>query len=127
MSTIEKRLGEYRSTLATLLRIESVFPIEAQLVVEARMIDAWCAATVAGGKAADAIIDSWNAARAAMKFVVMVHYDETEPSIKDNHPGWWGCRYCGGEKYDHPELHTPATCPVAACQVVIAKMEGVDD
>ena len=73
-----------------------------------------------------AIIEIWNAMHAVMK-LLLLDYDVTAPSEADNHPGWWGCRYCDGEQWDHPELHTPDKCPVAAAQAALAKMEGLHE
>jgi len=41
----------------------------------------------------------------------------------DENDRWWGCRHCNGEKYDHPERHNPADCPVAAAQVALKLMK----
>ena len=78
--------------------------------------------TCTWGQAAT-IIAGWNAAVEAMK-LLLLDYDENPPSEADNHPGWWGCRYCDGEQWDHPDRHTPDKCPVAAAQAALALMEG---
>ena len=68
------------------------------------------------------IIADWNAMTAVME-LLLLDYDETAP--EGDHPGWWGCRYCDGEQWDHPERHTPDKCPVAAAQDVLARMNGL--
>ena len=74
-----------------------------------------------------AITKPWNAAIKAMEFLVNEYYDETTPCAENDHPGWWGCQYCGGEKYSNPELHMPDHCPVAAQQAALAAMKGETD
>ena len=70
-----------------------------------------------------AIIADWNAMLTVIN-LLLLDYDENPPSEADNHPGWWGCRYCDGEQWDHPDRHTPDKCPVAAAQAALALMEG---
>lgn len=65
--------------------------------------------------------DAWCAAEKAL-ILIARDFDSTDPDPDVNHPGWWGCRYCEGEKYHHPELHTADKCPVAAAQVALALM-----
>jgi len=74
-----------------------------------------------------AITDPWTTAVKAMEFLVNEYYDETTPCAENDHPGWWGCQYCGGEKYSNPELHMPDHCPVAAQQAALAAMKGETD
>jgi len=70
-----------------------------------------------------AIIADWNAMLTVIN-LLLLDYDENPPSEADNHPGWWGCLYCDGEMWDHPERHAPDKCPVAAAQEALVLMEG---
>ena len=71
----------------------------------------------------DPIIAGWNAMLTVIDLLMLDH-DENPPSEADNHPGWWGCLYCDGEMWDHPERHAPDKCPVAAAQEALVLMEG---
>jgi len=66
-----------------------------------------------------------NSAVAAYNLIIL-YFDKIEPS--DGNSGWWGCRYCRGEKYYKPDRHSPSKCPVAAAQATfIALMEDANE
>jgi len=73
------------------------------------------------------IIAEWNAMTKVLQQLIDLNYTETAPNAADNHPGWWCCENCTGEKYDHPEFHAPDKCPVAAAQAALARMNGLHD
>ena len=100
---------------------------EADVVIAARAYEASAANTAADKRDAIrySIIADWNAMLTVID-LLLLDYDENPPSEADNHPGWWGCLYCDGEMWDHPERHAPDKCPVAAAQAALALMEGTE-
>ena len=111
MSTIEERLDEHAIACQS-IAVDLIYRHpEDDVYSDIDTRDAIEAAIIAGWNAMISVLD-----------MLLLDFDETKPH--DDHPGWWGCRYCKGEKYSCADRHTPDKCPVAAAQDAIAAMEG---
>ena len=103
-------------------RLHLAFMHEADVVIAANAFKA-SAANIAADKRDAIRFADWNAAVAVLQQLIDLNYSETAPNATDNHPGWWGCEHCRGEKYHRPDLHVPGTCVVAAAQAALALMD----
>ena len=123
MKTIRQRIDAMHRADRLYHKLDYEYPIDDATDEETAAL---VSATQAADQLDDAIIADWNAMLTVIN-LLLLDYDENPPSEADNHPGWWGCRYCDGEQWDHPERHNPDKCPVAAAQAALARMAGLHE